>query len=285
MNRQEALEKLENYFYWNYYDEEYDREVEEKHKQNLEDIIKYLKQPITLTDFLGWKEDVEYDYRGEQYKIFDNQLYYFDNRYNEWITSIFNEEFIGFQQAKKIQPEKYYLRLKGKYCKFYGIAKNFVYLNFDTKTNTFFLAGSKKYKYYETQFTKEEIEEIERLLKDNVERHCTSIDIKKLEILKEILKKASNSKSNISISTIHSSKGLEYDNVFIIDLVDGEFPQKSVLNSFDEKLLEEERRLFYVAMTRAKKRLFLFTIKERNNLPVEPSIFYNELKNKNPTLP
>ena len=109
--------------------------------------------------------------------------------------------------------------------------------------------------------------------------------IEKLDNLKELLKNASSSKSNISISTIHSSKGLEYDNVFIIDLIDGEFPQKSILNSFDEKLLEEERRLFYVAMTRARKRLFLYTIKERNNLPVEPSIFYNELKNKNPTLP
>ena len=109
--------------------------------------------------------------------------------------------------------------------------------------------------------------------------------IEKLDNLKELLKNASSSKSNISISTIHSSKGLEYDNVFIIDLIDGEFPQKSILNSFDEKLLEEERRLFYVAMTRARKRLFLFTIKERNNLPVESSIFYNELKNKTPTLP
>ena len=104
--------------------------------------------------------------------------------------------------------------------------------------------------------------------------------IEKLDNLKELLKNASSSKSNISISTIHSSKGLEYDNVFIIDLIDGEFPQKSILNSFDEKLLEEERRLFYVAMTRARKRLFLYTIKERNDLPVEPSIFYNELKNK-----
>ena len=104
--------------------------------------------------------------------------------------------------------------------------------------------------------------------------------IEKLDNLKELLKNASSSKSNISISTIHSSKGLEYDNVFIIDLIDGEFPQKSILNSFDEKLSEEERRLFYVAMTRARKRLFLYTIKERNNLPVEPSIFYNELKNK-----
>ena len=109
--------------------------------------------------------------------------------------------------------------------------------------------------------------------------------IEKLNNLKECLKNASSSKSNISISTIHSAKGLEYDNVFIIDLIDGEFPQKSVLNSFDEKLLEEERRLFYVAMTRARKRLFLFTIKERNNLPVESSIFYNELKNKTHTLP
>lgn len=109
--------------------------------------------------------------------------------------------------------------------------------------------------------------------------------IEKLDNLKELLKNASSSKSNISISTIHSAKGLEYDDVFIIDLIDGEFPQKSVLNSFDEKLLEEERRLFYVAMTRARKRLFLFTIKERNNLPVKPSIFYNELKNKTPTLP
>ena len=104
--------------------------------------------------------------------------------------------------------------------------------------------------------------------------------IEKLDNLKELLKNASSSKSNISISTIHSAKGLEYDNVFIIDLIDGEFPQKSILNSFDEKLLEEERRLFYVAMTRARKRLFLYAIKERNNLPVEPSIFYNELKNK-----
>ncbi len=44
--------------------------------------------------------------------------------------------------------------------------------------------------------------------------------------LKELLKNASNSNSNISISTIYSAKGLEYDNVFIMDLIDGEFPQR-----------------------------------------------------------
>lgn len=163
MNRQEALEKLENYFYWSYDNEEYDEETEQKQKQNLEDIIEYLKQPIILTDFLGWEENVEYNCRGERYKMMDNKLYCFDDRYNEWVTSFFYEEFIEFQQAKKIQPEKYYLRLKKEYCKFYRIVNNLVYLNFDAELNTFFLAGSKKYKYYQTQFTKEEIEEIEIL--------------------------------------------------------------------------------------------------------------------------
>lgn len=100
----------------------------------------------------------------------------------------------------------------------------------------------------------------------------------KLENIKEKLKISTKSESNTYISTIHSSKGLEYDNVFIIDLVDGEFPQKNILNSTDKTLLEEERRLFYVAMTRAKKSLFLFTVKERNEIPVKQSVFYDELK-------
>ncbi len=104
--------------------------------------------------------------------------------------------------------------------------------------------------------------------------------IERLHNIKEKLLTATKSNSNVSISTIHSSKGLEYDNVFIIDLVDGEFPQTNILNSLDENLLEEERRLFYVAMTRAKKKLFLFTVKERNEQEVSPSVFYNELKNK-----
>ena len=103
--------------------------------------------------------------------------------------------------------------------------------------------------------------------------------IERIENIKETLKNATKSISNISISTIHSSKGLEYDNVFILDLVDGEFPQKNIINSFDKNILEEERRLFYVAITRAKKNLFLFTLKERNDYPVITSRFYNELKN------
>lgn len=102
--------------------------------------------------------------------------------------------------------------------------------------------------------------------------------LQRLKDIKEKLKDANKSSSNISISTIHSAKGLEYDHVFLLDLVDGEFPQKNILNAMDSSLLEEERRLFYVAITRAKKTLTLFTIKTRNEKEVDTSIFYEELK-------
>ncbi|MBE7707736.1 MAG: ATP-dependent helicase [Cyanobacteria bacterium SIG27] len=59
----------------------------------------------------------------------------------------------------------------------------------------------------------------------------------------------------LTISTIHSAKGLEWDSVFIIGAVDGRFPSAYSFNSVDE--MEEELRLMYVATTRAKSRLFI----------------------------
>ena len=56
------------------------------------------------------------------------------------------------------------------------------------------------------------------------------------------------------LSTIHSAKGLEWDNVFVINLAGGRFPSAQAEGS---EQMEEERRLFYVAATRARKRLFL----------------------------
>jgi DNA helicase-2/ATP-dependent DNA helicase PcrA len=56
------------------------------------------------------------------------------------------------------------------------------------------------------------------------------------------------------LSTIHSAKGLEWHTVFIIWALDGRFPSTHAV--YDEKALEEELRLIYVAATRAKERLF-----------------------------
>jgi len=61
----------------------------------------------------------------------------------------------------------------------------------------------------------------------------------------------------VSLLTVHSAKGLEFDTVFIAGLNDGLFPLSRAINSNDQNDLEEERRLMYVAVTRAKNRLFL----------------------------
>jgi len=58
----------------------------------------------------------------------------------------------------------------------------------------------------------------------------------------------------IKLTTVHQSKGLEYDVVFLIGLADGQFPGRRAIESGD---VEEERRLFYVAVTRAKNELYL----------------------------
>ncbi|MCK9293721.1 MAG: ATP-dependent helicase [Desulfobulbaceae bacterium] len=66
---------------------------------------------------------------------------------------------------------------------------------------------------------------------------------------------AASDRKTLVLSTIHSAKGLEWDTVFIIDLADGKFPSAHSI-PFPEQF-EEERRLLYVAATRAKTRLFL----------------------------
>ena len=88
-----------------------------------------------------------------------------------------------------------------------------------------------------------------------------------------------NKNSNLILSTIHKSKGLEYDNVFVVDLVKNEFPM--IVDQDDkENELEEERRVFYVAMTRARENLHLISLKKRFGIKVEPSPFYLDIKNQ-----
>ncbi|MBL7974010.1 MAG: ATP-dependent helicase, partial [Candidatus Kapabacteria bacterium] len=60
---------------------------------------------------------------------------------------------------------------------------------------------------------------------------------------------------HLTLSTIHSAKGLEWDSVFLITALEGRFPSSKAEGSLEQ--LEEERRLMYVALTRAKNRLYV----------------------------
>ena len=71
------------------------------------------------------------------------------------------------------------------------------------------------------------------------------------------------------LSTIHSSKGLEYDRVILIDVIDGIFPQKvpvkgKTMEKADLEELEEDRRIFYVGLTRAKDELMIVRFTQKD---------------------
>lgn len=68
-------------------------------------------------------------------------------------------------------------------------------------------------------------------------------------------------RKGIHVLTMHASKGLEFQHVYLPDLNEGIIPPKGVV---DAKLIEEERRLLYVAVTRAREKLFLYETRERN---------------------
>ena len=81
----------------------------------------------------------------------------------------------------------------------------------------------------------------------------------------------------IWLMTIHASKGLEFEQVYLIDTVDGIMPYKKAM---DQGKIEEERRLFYVALTRAKSRIDILVPKKRNSHEVGISRFITEMKKK-----
>jgi len=84
----------------------------------------------------------------------------------------------------------------------------------------------------------------------------------------------------VRVMTVHASKGLEFSVVFLPRLEEGIFPHKSAFENEEE--LEEERRLFYVAVTRAKEKLYLSYVRKRNTksgkeIERKPSRFLSEI--------
>ena len=132
----------------------------------------------------------------------------------------------------------------------------------------------------------ENIQELLNAIKEFVEKNNsqnlpTSLDyfMQDVALITDQDNEDSESKDNVTLMTIHAAKGLEFPNVFVVGLEENLFPSQLSVHSRED--LEEERRLFYVAITRAKRQLTLSYSTSRwrwgQLIDCEPSRFLNEI--------
>ncbi|MFM1525250.1 MULTISPECIES: hypothetical protein [Helcococcus] len=110
MNRKEAVKKLGDIidYYW--------IEIEEKGLDDeITEIIEALEKEITLADFLGWEEGVEYEVFGKKLIIKDDGVWFISEGNLRFSTDISwsKHNITTLRQAKKVKPKKYYAKIKG----------------------------------------------------------------------------------------------------------------------------------------------------------------------------
>ena len=90
------------------------------------------------------------------------------------------------------------------------------------------------------------------------------------ELKSRISEETREAKDRVTLSTMHSAKGLEYPVVFVVDVNEGSF---RITRRDSRRISGEERRLFYVALTRAKDRLHVAAVRERYHRKTDVSRF------------
>ena len=141
-------------------------------------------------------------------------------------------------------------------------------------------------KTLENEIRLENLEEFKSITK-NYEEEIGEISL--MDFLNEIslvsdVTEHSDGKNKVSLMTVHSVKGLEFDYVFVIGMEEGIFPHYNSINEGTNDAIEEERRLCYVAITRAKKELWIINCKKRmlygQTKCNPPSRFLDEIDSK-----
>lgn len=122
-------------------------------------------------------------------------------------------------------------------------------------------------KYFEKQHAHPDTQREKKMMIDEYLRFAQQLDLSVVDFCTRIRELMQNVKDGgedvVLVTSVHRSKGLEWPHVILTELADGKFPAFSGKNPSPE-VLEEERRLFYVAMTRAKEKLTLVAPWDRN---------------------
>ena len=254
-------------------------------RKEIKDILAYLRIIINPNDEESFKRIINYPTRGIGQTTIDKLLIY-SNKNN---TSLFNSlvllENVDINNGTKT-----------KLTNFLNLIKNFQILN--VKLNALEIIDEVLKRIDIINLLKldgspeaiSRIENIEALLnavKDFIEGQeevvgangSLSEFLEDVALISELDKDKNETDKKVSLMTIHLAKGLEFSHVYIVGLEEDLFP--SALSSTTRTDLEEERRLFYVALTRAKRQVTITYAKNRYRWgklnDCEPSRFINEI--------
>ncbi len=211
----------------------------------------------------------------------------------EKLSEIANEKGVSMLESLKYIDEIQGIRVSVRESAkgFYNMI-NDIYLKLDELTvKDVFDEILSKTKYIDSieENREDRIKNIEELLNSITEYEKQNPGLSLSEYLDMVTLTSStddmeDEENYIKLMTVHSSKGLEFDHVFIAGMEDGLFPSCNYDTSEEE--IEEERRLCYVAVTRAKKELYISHVSERMvwgqmNFMIKPSRFIYEMKQDN----
>ena len=251
-------------------------------RKEVKDVLAYLRLVINLRDTISLRRIVNFPPRGIGMKTMDKCVERADQEKHELFEIL--------KDAEK-------LSIRGKQTNallsFYKLIKK--YHDLRDKLSASELARSlieeagviQLFKKSQDQNDRERLENIFELL-NSIDEFCLKrTDATLSDFLEEVsllsdIDHWNDSDNRVTLMTVHSSKGLEFPVVFVSGLDDGLFP---LFNTMDTKEgLEEERRLFYVALTRAQERVFLLYATNRRRMGGEnvvglPSRFINEIPN------
>lgn len=253
-------------------------------RKEIKDLIAYLRLTVNQKDEEALKRVINYPVRG----IGDTtiqKIVYIANQYNVTLWDVLEKahHFDVFGAALG-RIQNFYMMI----CNFRDIAKTKD--AFDTVDYVAKQSGLLKHLHEDK--TPEGISRHENIMEllNGVKEFCEddtneadkTLDafLQDVALLTDVDKQDDSEHEKVKLMTIHASKGLEFPAVFVVGLEENLFPSFMTLQSRSE--LEEERRLFYVAVTRAEKKLHLSYATSRfrhgNLLYCEPSRFLREIE-------
>lgn len=235
-----------------------------EHK-TVRDIVAYLSLSINDHDIDSFQQ------------ICNKGILYLKNQQKDYAVKACKYRKISVFDAVDEQMQYVKQSLKGRAKEFRRVFKAIALQNTETAITTIMEEGYESYleeKHYESG----KVRTLLMLAKQEPDKQKF---LQRLIELETIMGQEISAKTpeHVTLSTIHSSKGLEYDSVYLIDVFDGRFPttKKDLLSrSKDSANAEqEERRLFYVGITRAKNHLTLFSIDSYHSAYID-ELFHEE---------